>query len=247
MSWFPEFFAGITAFGFWSVAIIVVEFIFLFSCTRRNAAEKSLFSGVTSILIAAGLLAWFSHFNIFKTIWLNPGASLIFFSGYFLFGAAWSLFKWKLFSREKRAEFDERYQKLVETLKWRLKEEEDRSRLLYFNNEPGKSLKQHELDGKQEKWNSELDAGRIPDDFVDEWDNHNPSATSLIPSAVRNKSLITNWIVFWPWSLLGYLLSDVISDIANWFFERLKGVYNWISLSSFSDADQRFLPKAKKP
>lgn len=73
MSWFFEFFAGIAAFGFWTLAIIALEFIFLFSCTRREAAEESLLSGIVSIIFVAVLLIWAGHINIFKMIWLNPG------------------------------------------------------------------------------------------------------------------------------------------------------------------------------
>lgn len=246
MTLFAELFAGIAAFGFWAVALLVAEFIFLFTCTRREVAKGSVVWGVLSMILVGVVLTFLSHINVFRMIWLNPGPSALFFAGYFVAGAIWSLFKWKLFSREKRAEFNVRYHDFIERLKQHIvHRREDFNHLKYFTLGVGKDYTPTLREDKRRVWSVCLEKGEIPDELIPEW-NHSRDYGSIVPIPTEHKALLTNWIVFWPWSLLGYLLSDVLKDIADWCFERLKGVYNLISISSFRDVDERFLPKAKK-
>lgn len=48
------------------------------------------------------------------------------------------------------------------------------------------------------------------------------------PRASEAKQKISTWIVYWPISLLWYLLSDVILDVLDWTARQLKALGEWI-------------------
>jgi hypothetical protein len=67
----------------------------------------------------------------------------------------------------------------------------------------------------------------------------------VIPAVTQHKDKILSWIILWPFSLLGYLLSDILMDVANWFFARTKWIYTRISKRAFQGVDERLLKKTK--
>lgn len=51
----------------------------------------------------------------------------------------------------------------------------------------------------------------------------------------NNKSRIATWVMFWPWSFIGYFISDLIQKIADTIVDLLKGVYSRVYESVFGD------------
>ena len=49
------------------------------------------------------------------------------------------------------------------------------------------------------------------------------------PRAAKNKSRITAWAAFWPFSFIGTLLNDPVRRIVNFLFEQFKGLYQKMS------------------
>lgn len=48
---------------------------------------------------------------------------------------------------------------------------------------------------------------------------------SHMPTASNNKSSITCWITYWPFSVASYLLVDILCDIGNWIYSLISGLY----------------------
>jgi hypothetical protein len=48
------------------------------------------------------------------------------------------------------------------------------------------------------------------------------------PTAFKNKSRITNWMMFWPWSAFWWFLSDFILEVFNWVYSHFVTVYDRI-------------------
>lgn len=54
-----------------------------------------------------------------------------------------------------------------------------------------------------------------------------------IPQAEDNKERITTWMVYWPFSVLGYLATNPIQRMYRWIYEHVSGVYDKMTVSVF--------------
>lgn len=57
---------------------------------------------------------------------------------------------------------------------------------------------------------------------------NNPTLDRYIPKLEENKSSITTWVLFWPFSVMRYVLSDVIFKFTTFITECFESVYNKI-------------------
>lgn len=67
---------------------------------------------------------------------------------------------------------------------------------------------------------------------------HSPSSTPPIqedyrPYASKNKAQLTSWILWWPFSILRYILGNLVRDFFNLLITKLGGAYDRITLSFF--------------
>lgn len=53
------------------------------------------------------------------------------------------------------------------------------------------------------------------------------------PVAKQNKEQISSWIIFWPFSVLRYIIGRALVDALNWIVDQFGGVYNRITNSLF--------------
>jgi hypothetical protein len=56
-----------------------------------------------------------------------------------------------------------------------------------------------------------------------------------VPTASANKARITAWMIFWPFSMIGWALNEPVKRIANWLFNVFKGTYQRIADYMFKD------------
>jgi hypothetical protein len=55
------------------------------------------------------------------------------------------------------------------------------------------------------------------------------------PNLDENKERVFCWILLWPFSVLSYIFGDLLRDIANWVFERLRGTAQRITDHYFGE------------
>lgn len=58
---------------------------------------------------------------------------------------------------------------------------------------------------------------------------------SIPPSPSKHKSTITFWIVSWPFSIVTWVLGDLVVDICNYVYEFLASIYTSITKNVFKD------------
>lgn len=58
---------------------------------------------------------------------------------------------------------------------------------------------------------------------------------SVPPSPAYHKSTITFWIVSWPFSIVTWILGDLVVDVCNYVYELLAGIYTSITKNIFKD------------
>lgn len=117
-------------------------------------------------------------------------------------------------------------------------------RWVWLSAESGKAIK-----SKYDFWQKEYIASSFPDlnrTFEDFLRNHD-----LIPTASKNKNRIANWIVWWPFNAIGFLLSDFLRNFMRFFsnlIQHLFGniltvlqrrVYAWIGLTDLDKVHDR--------
>jgi hypothetical protein len=61
---------------------------------------------------------------------------------------------------------------------------------------------------------------------ADEWKRH---VDRMWPTASQNKSRISVWITYWPFSLASYILCDFLYEIADWIYTKISGLYQRVS------------------
>jgi hypothetical protein len=49
--------------------------------------------------------------------------------------------------------------------------------------------------------------------------------------AAYNKDRIFSWIIAWPLSVIGYVVGDLLTDVFNWVWKHIVGVYNTITIN----------------
>jgi len=55
-----------------------------------------------------------------------------------------------------------------------------------------------------------------------------------IPQAVNNKERIITWMMYWPFSIIGFLLSNPLQRFFKWIYNQISGVYERITKSVYS-------------
>ncbi len=58
----------------------------------------------------------------------------------------------------------------------------------------------------------------------------------IIPQASENKASIVLWMMYWPLSVLWYLLADVLSNFAEWVYDHFGGLFQRVSDRMFKQA-----------
>ena len=88
--------------GFWPFLFIFCEFLLLFAFVEFERGGYAL----ASMLVTAGLLAFFAELNVFTYIWENPLSIFVYAFGYLAFGLLYSLFRWDRFGKTWRRGYD---------------------------------------------------------------------------------------------------------------------------------------------
>jgi len=84
----------------------------------------------------------------------------------------------------------------------------------------------------------ELGNGTIPDALLTLWLERKAAE---VPSPFSYKEKILNWVAFWPWSMVAYMILDLLRDLANFVWERLISVYAAVVRRRYAGIDPRLL------
>jgi hypothetical protein len=194
--------------GFWILIPLVVLFLFF-----MVEYEKLGFS--TLSLIATFLaLAFLGDFNLWFAMRSNPIGSIVLVVGYFVVGALWSVGKWWFFVRERRSS----YQEFRDAFTDRNKLPKDAE----IPNELKKTFK--------ERLDEHNDRRRYSGS--EDW---KPLGKPLIS---ENKSRLTMWMTYWPWSMTWTMINDPVKKAFRWVLDQLHGVYQHMADVIFKDVEK---------
>lgn len=194
---------------------------------------------ITFTLIAAFTLACFATGGgIVTYIRDNPLHTFYWIIEYLAAGAVWASWQWNKFSYRSKVQLAAfikmRTPQWIKTLE------------LYMGND--KQPLDDDAKAKVREKIDQLKAGKIPADMIQqvrsEWRDDSGygrpyRSTTMKPSPLNHKKMITMWMAFWPWSLVFYAFGRLAIDVLNWMWRRLVGFFTAITNRHFKDFDQR--------
>lgn len=148
--------------------------------------------------------------NIFGYVKANPGTILMYFGIYAGMGVTWSFFKWNRVVTRQKDRYEEA------KIEW---------------------LTRNDVENPHK--------GVIPGDLKSKWkehcaDNYDLDKIAKPPLAKDNKAKITNWMGYWPFSLLWYLIEDLFVEIWNGFFRFFQSLFQKISDARYASVRSDF-------
>lgn len=182
--------------------------------------------GFWATIVAIGTicsLQFLSNVPLFTAIKAHPGKTVLYILSYFAIGAAWSLFKWYIFLHKARAKYDELKAKTMEKMG-----------ATTFTGEV--AVKLMDALAQENRYLSDGDPTRI---------------NSTPPLARKHKSSLTRWATYWPFSMVGFALNDIVRKLWNYIYDLLQSTYQRISNHVFRDVSadvalaQNFTAKKK--
>jgi len=158
---------------------------------------------------------------ILDTVKTNPGHTAMLVGSYFVLGAVWSLVKWFFYLHKQR-----------------IKYEEYKAAFLKENNAaeltPSLAAKLADtLAGSPRKYST--------------W-NDDAAVSAAPPNAREHKGDLTRWATYWPFSIIGTLLNDVVRKAWTYIYELLQSTYQRMSNYVFrgATADMALAAKFKE-
>lgn len=190
--------------------ILAVLFVVFVVETILTETENFGWATVTLIALGVGSIAaghWFHTYSIIDFVKDHGVWTLVYVAGYLVVGIAWSFAKWFSYLMSFRDAFREKKEAF---------------------------FKSKGLEGL-------LSTAPIPDEhlaafkqFVHDnvnWGSQHRSQLMALerPRATRNKTRITAWASFWPFSFAGTLLNDPVRRLFNFLFNWFKALYQQLA------------------
>lgn len=205
------------AFGtmaFWvAVAVFTLFAIIALNFDSNKFATLFIIGGLI------GVVGWLGG-NINFSYWYeHPYEVLAYVAGYFMVGSAWSVFRWWRFG----ASIVNR----IEDIRFAFYSERG-----ITTDTRVSMLTKPQQDGLLEKLYYAKD--------LRHYVNNSNGIRILTPEPQTHKSRITGWILYWPFSVLGYALDEPIKNLIQWIYRRLRGTFTWISQRQFATLNERF-------
>ena len=208
--------------SFWPVAICIAAGFLMIPFVHR---ERIGFA-VLMLLMIMVMVNLMTGWNIFTGMYEHPIYAILVFIGYCFVGGLWSIFKWFRYCAKMSPEFAKKRADFIN----------QKVAKLSFSKRPADSRREDDQQNLEA-----LQRGEVPEALLDELYRE---CRGVIPSPFRMKARITGWIGFWPWSMAGYIIADLLFEIWDWIWSKLIGVYVDIRRRAYKDIDERLFMKA---
>jgi hypothetical protein len=194
--------------GFWLFSIIVL--IVITALVENDEGAWATFVAIGTI----AALQFVSKIPLLAFVKIHPLATGLAALGYFGLGAGWSIFKWYLFLHKSNNKYEDAKAEFVAN--------EAKTRGVPVANLP---------------WTGELAAKLF--DLVEDHNKYlsEDDRINSVPLQARNhKSKLTRWATYWPFSMVGFALNDVVRKAWRYVIDLLQSTYQRISNHVFRGA-----------
>lgn len=194
---------------FWILTAIALVFV----AANMYEAEFPFFSPFFSFVIISAyllLLYFVAGINLILLLQLYHIHILVFAICYVIIGVIWSCFKWYWYYTDVIKDLNEGKDDWLERI---------RTDPYYsdITDEDREALKRNEItENVRNKWNKRVD--------------------ERCPKASHSKNLILFWMIYWPFNIIWFLCSELLSEVFQKIYNHLVGVYDRIAESVKSRA-----------
>jgi hypothetical protein len=209
--------------------LLILAVLFVAFVVETILTETENFGWATVTLIALGVVSvvaghWFHTYSVVDFVKDHGVWTLVYVVGYLVVGVAWSFAKWLSFLIGFRDTF-----------------RAEREKFLTVKGLPTGSVLTEELQTEFIKgFGSEFRHGRgriydhsgnlvKPEGWIAETFEYRGNALNARPRATKNKTRITAWASFWPFSFVGTLLNDPVRRLFNFLFNWFKALYQQLA------------------
>jgi len=209
----------------WFFIISIATIIFLFYCVETEKAIRSLFLIVFYFLF----LQFIVQVNLFSNINENPLKSVFYLLGYFVAGFLWSMVKWYLFVNKRALAYKTRRFSFLT---------EQRASLIKDNQERFDHSRQQASGRYLEQLSNISLETQVPEFLAEEWRHqHNYNDDDSKPEVHENKNKISNWVIYWPVSLIWSLINDFIKKLITAIILKIKFIYQKITNKAYKSIE----------
>ena len=185
-----------------------------------SAEKESMWS-----IVVTAILGYFVYLGFPQVVGFlsNPINLALTVAGYLVIGVAWSFTKWYMLINKVKTEF-------VEFRDTYLKN---------ANLKPGYFSTTVDLNDSKnvDHHNDYIKAIKLR--FGDKTrgcsDTVSEVIRSISPKAAKHKAAIMFWIGYWPFSIIWFVISDMVREVATWIYARISGTFQRVSDSMFKD------------
>lgn len=209
--------------------LLFLAVLFVLFCIECILLETENFGWATASLIACGIAwvvlgRWFHVYSLTDFLHDHGVWSLVYVGVYVVLGVAWSFAKWFSFLMGFRDAFRAEKEKFLTfkglptttALSGELQEEFIKA----FGSETRYGSRRHyDNSGNPIEYK-----GWVPGKY-----EYQGNSLNARPRASKNKSRITAWSAFWPFSFVGTLLNDPVRRLFNFLFNQFKALYQKMS------------------
>lgn len=199
--------------SFWVWPILVGLFLWGMVC----AEQKEYFASTLMVSII-GLLTYFKFQNEFASLSVTLIGGVIL--TYTILGIVWSFFKWVMFVKSRKSEFESLRTQFLKARKL------PDNFFLENNNGP-------EIIDFVEYFNKNQSVKKL---YNYEISSYIDVIKNITPQASEKKSSIVSWGVFWPSSMVWYFLNDFVREVADYIFKKIKNLFQSVSDRIFQNS-----------
>jgi hypothetical protein len=224
--------------GFWVTACV-------FAAIAIALIENRKAIVATVILLIAGFLyCKFWHVRATEGFrWLMNHPSAIFGAAFvsIIVGIIYSFIKWGSFLSNTKDEILEKKEDLIE--KYNIDEKTEIGRLeialALRSSDDGYAV--DNLGHMRTTLVGQHHSGRkrVPDQFAEQWLSHLRTLEfkSLTPKAKDHKSDIITWIIYWPFSLVWFIIDDPMKRLGKFLYRLLGSLYDNVAKKMFASLE----------
>lgn len=160
-----------------------------------------------ALLVGAFLINWIAKGGLLTTLTAHPWVAVKYVVFYFLIGCGWGMVKWFFFLHKRLSKYNEYRQK--------------------FLRENQATELTPALAKKFLKWLADVQLYNY---------NQNAKITAEAPLAKDHKGDIIRWMSYWPFSMIGTLLNDVVRKAWKHIYNFMAKAYDAVSSYVFRNA-----------
>lgn len=203
------------------LGILLLTF-FALCISHLSNTRHPVWSGL-GLLLCFGLLSYILNFEVVPFVLNNKGLVLEAFGVYLVAGVPWAFIKWWRYALSRRRLLEEW---LGDHPMPAIGQDNDHSHRPCQNGYP-------EKDETESAYSHRKDMLYVQAPVF-----YDRTSKKFVLLASRNKELILTWLAFWPFSIVGTLLSDVLLRWWEILYTELSTLFQRISDSVFSDINE---------